>query len=110
MTELHDDVEIGTKGQVTWLKYVNTFLLSCITIGIVYLAISMSSIKDSQRIQDLQITTIIERQNVNTQNVANLNTRVTNIESQRTDEIKQWVETYFARKSEVPILAKQPMK
>ena len=55
MTELHDDVEIGTKGQVIWLKYVNTFLLSCITIGIVYLAISMSSIKDSQITQDLQI-------------------------------------------------------
>ena len=93
---------MGTEDQkkIDWLKYLNTGLLTFISIILVNLSISVNQVKVTQQTQQTELMRIKTIQDANTGNIANLTTRVNALEITSLSNIKDWVDINFVRKSD----------
>lgn len=85
--------------QIDWLKYINTFILTFILGFTMMCFISINSVKAAQEEQGKELVRIKTIQDANTIGVAALNLRVSAIEINQTNALKEWVDDNFERKT-----------
>lgn len=88
------------KKQVEWLKYINTFILSIIAIFTVVSFNMLSTlIKENAKTQT-ELVRLKTVQDINTNNITVLQSRVGVIESENTANLKEWVDENYVRKAQ----------
>ena len=100
-------LEVEQNNKIDWLKYLNSFLLSVISIALIFLIVSVRNVKDNQVTMNEKLVLIYERQNVNTASIAELDKRVDDLEQAKAEAVKEWVTKNFVQKIELPSLIKQ---
>jgi len=86
------------KKQVEWLKYINTGLLTIILGTLMLIFNSQTSLHEAMESQKLDIAKLSVTQTQNVQNVTQLQTRVTALETENLQELKQWIDDNYVRK------------
>jgi hypothetical protein len=84
--------------RVAFLQYLNTAILTLIFGCSMLIFITLNNVKTSNEALSKELILVKERQNVNITNISNLNTRVTILETNTTENIKTWTENNFIRK------------
>jgi hypothetical protein len=86
--------------QVDWLKYLNTFILTLIFGFTLMCFTSINTVRNTQVEQGKELVRIKTIQDANTLSISVLNSRVTALEMNQADAIKNWVEANFVRRVE----------
>jgi len=86
------------KQQVDWLKYINTLILTFIFGFTVMCFTSINSVKTIQVEQGKELVRLKTVQDTNVTQVAFLNSRVSSLELNQMETIKNWVDLNFVRK------------
>jgi hypothetical protein len=85
--------------RVSILQYVNTAILTCIGIVAMMIFITTSKVKESQNYTSLELVRMKTIQDINTNNIQQIDKRVTALELNYLDYIKTWVDQNFIRKA-----------
>lgn len=86
------------KKQVDWLRYINTFILTFVLGFTIMCFTSINTVKVTQAEQGKELVRIKTIQDANTLSISTLNARVSAIEMNQMEAIKNWVEANFQRR------------
>jgi len=86
--------------RVTFLQYLNTVLLSVISIVLIFLCNAVIVVKENQEKAAVEVATMKTKLDVNIGTTANLENRVRTIEFNNTEVLKNWVDQNYVRKSQ----------
>jgi len=86
------------KKTIDWLKYLNTLILTFIFGFTVMCFTSINSVKTIQVEQGKELVRLKTVQDTNVTQVAFLNSRVSSLELNQMETIKNWVDLNFVRK------------
>ena len=95
MTEKED------KKQIDWLKFLNTFMVAMVLGFSVMCFTGIETVRTQQSEQGKELVRIKTIQDANTLSIATLNARVSAIEMNQTESIKNWVMANFVMKIEL---------
>ena len=84
--------------QIEWLKYINTLLITMILFFSAMSWNNTNQLKREQAEQNTELMRLKTKQDINALNVSDINARVVRLETDKIDDLKLWVETYFERK------------
>jgi len=90
--------ETQDKKQIEWLKYINTLLITMILFFSAMSWNNTNQLKREQAEQNTELMRLKTKQDINALNVSDINARVVRLETDKIDDLKLWVETYFERK------------
>ena len=94
MTQTEDKID----KRFDYLRYINTILIAFILAFSVMCWNGIRNVKAIQETVGNELILIRERQNVNTTNIDFLDKRVTLIESNVVENLKQWIDENYIRK------------
>jgi hypothetical protein len=93
-------VEKVDKRQIDFLKYLNSFLLSCILGFSVFIFTTVTKVKDYQSAQAQEIVRMQERLNTLALNDSRQDAKIANIEQNNIQTILEYMEKNFIKKPE----------
>jgi ABC-type Fe3+-citrate transport system substrate-binding protein len=84
--------------RLDWLKYLNTLLLTFISVVLIQLSVSVNQVKKEQIAQGTELVRMKTVQDINTASISSIDKRVSALELNYLDYIKTWVSDNFQRK------------
>ena len=85
--------------KINFFQYVNTIILTIIGIVAIMIFISNTNIRRSQTETGIELIRMKTIQDINTSNINLIDKRLTVMEINSVDYIKNWIEDNFVRKS-----------
>jgi hypothetical protein len=86
------------ENRIQWLQYVNTFILTSILGFAMMIFITVNNVKSSQADIKSELMRLKTVQDINVSNVSSLDHRVTNLEMNKFEELRKYMEDNFVRK------------
>jgi ABC-type Fe3+-citrate transport system substrate-binding protein len=90
--------DIDRDKQLTWLQYLNTVMLTLVGIFTTVIFFMITNVKESQSTNSQKMTKLETIQDVTTGNVTKVESRVTALELNYMDYLKNWVDQNYIRK------------
>ena len=84
--------------QITFLQYLNTVILTVISIVLIFLFTVVINVKDNQEANAKELIRMKTIQDINTGNINTIDNRVKSLELSNESEVKTWVDNNYLRK------------
>jgi hypothetical protein len=87
-----------TEKRISFMQYLNTVILTCIGIVTMIIFLTLNGIRNEQVEFGKELLRLKTVQDINVKNIENVDKRVTTLELNYLDYIKNWVDQNYQRK------------